>query len=397
MQPPGGGQEAGSGLLGVEPRLHRPAVETQLLLRQRQRLAGRDAQLPLDQVLPGDRFRHRMLHLQPRVHLHEPDAVGAQPVAPVCDELDRAGAAVSHRPRRPDRGGAHRLAHGGLQPGRRSLLDHLLVPALQRAVALEQVHDVAVVVGEHLHLDVARPGHPGFQQHPVVAERRLRLATAGSERGRELVRPVDPAHPLAAAAGDRLDQHRIADPRGLRRQPFPGLVVTQVARRDRHARLGHQRLGGVLEPHGTDRRRRRPDPDQPGRDHRLGEPGILGQEAVARMDRRRPRATGGLQDALRHQVAFARRRRADRHRLVRLGHERRLRVRIREHGDAAYAEPPAGADDPPGDLAAIGDEQGRDHVRPTSGTGRSAATPRSARSATPRSPGPARRASAPDR
>ena len=45
------------------------------LLRQRQRLAGGDAQLPLDQVEPGDHFGHRMLDLQPRVHLHEVERI----------------------------------------------------------------------------------------------------------------------------------------------------------------------------------------------------------------------------------------------------------------------------------------------------------------------------------
>ena len=45
--------------------------EADVRLRQRQRLAGRDAQLPFDQVEPGDHLGHRMLDLQPRVHLHE--------------------------------------------------------------------------------------------------------------------------------------------------------------------------------------------------------------------------------------------------------------------------------------------------------------------------------------
>ena len=48
---------------------------------ERQRLAGGDAELPLDQIEPGDRLGHRMLDLQPRVHLHEPEAVGAQALA----------------------------------------------------------------------------------------------------------------------------------------------------------------------------------------------------------------------------------------------------------------------------------------------------------------------------
>ena len=44
------GQEALVRVLGVDARLDRVAVDRKLLLRQRQRLAGGDAQLPLDQV-----------------------------------------------------------------------------------------------------------------------------------------------------------------------------------------------------------------------------------------------------------------------------------------------------------------------------------------------------------
>ena len=52
-----------------------------LVLRQRQRLAGGDAQLPFDQIEAGDHLGDRMLDLQAGVHLHEPDAVGAQALA----------------------------------------------------------------------------------------------------------------------------------------------------------------------------------------------------------------------------------------------------------------------------------------------------------------------------
>ena len=64
-------------ILGIEPRLDRLAVDRQLVLLLRQLLAARHAQLPFDQVLAGDLLGHRMLDLQPRVHFHEPDAVGA--------------------------------------------------------------------------------------------------------------------------------------------------------------------------------------------------------------------------------------------------------------------------------------------------------------------------------
>ena len=68
-------QEAALGILGIKPRLDGVAVERHCVLRQRQLLAGGDAELPFDQIEAGDRFGHRMLDLQPRVHLHEPEAV----------------------------------------------------------------------------------------------------------------------------------------------------------------------------------------------------------------------------------------------------------------------------------------------------------------------------------
>ena len=77
LEPADARQEALRRILGVEPRLDRVAVDRQLVLRLRQLLAARDAQLPFDQVLAGDLLGHRMLDLQPRVHFHEPDAVGA--------------------------------------------------------------------------------------------------------------------------------------------------------------------------------------------------------------------------------------------------------------------------------------------------------------------------------
>ena len=117
-----------------------------------------------------------MLDLQPGVHLHEVEGVA------LGDELDRARALVADRAG----GVAGGLAHGGAalgrHAGRRRLLHHLLVPALDRAVALEQVDDVAVPVGEHLDLDVPRPGQVALDQHAVVAERGAGLALRQRQR-----------------------------------------------------------------------------------------------------------------------------------------------------------------------------------------------------------------------
>jgi hypothetical protein len=100
----------------------------------------------------------------------------------LSDELDRAGADVADGLGRVDRRLAHRGAALGRHAGRRRLFEHLLVAALHRAVALEQVHAVAVAVAEDLDLDVARALQVFLDQHVLVAEGRLRLALAGGQR-----------------------------------------------------------------------------------------------------------------------------------------------------------------------------------------------------------------------
>src|SRR5436305_243918 len=91
-----------------------------------------------------------MLGLDAGVHLDEVVVVFT-----VDEELARPGAVVVRRLDEPHRSGADLLADFDRQVGRRRLLDELLVPPLQRAVALPQMHDVAVAVAEDLHLDVA--------------------------------------------------------------------------------------------------------------------------------------------------------------------------------------------------------------------------------------------------
>ena len=174
-------------------------------------LAGGDAELPFHQIEAGDRFGDRMLDLQPRVHLHEPEAALFEAAGAVGDEFDRAGALIAGGLGGGDRGVAHAGAQRGAHAGRGRLLDHFLMAALQGAIALVEMDSVAVAVGKNLHLDVARRGDVFLDQHAFVAEGGFRLAHGSGERGLEIGVAVDPAHALAAAAGHRLDQHRVAD------------------------------------------------------------------------------------------------------------------------------------------------------------------------------------------
>ena len=120
------------------------------LLRERQRLARRDAELLGDEVEAGDLLGDAVLHLQARVHLEEEE------LAVLEQHLDGARVHVAARERDLHGRLAHRAARLVGNRGRGRFLDELLVPALRRAVAVAQVHAVAVRVGEDLQLDVAR-------------------------------------------------------------------------------------------------------------------------------------------------------------------------------------------------------------------------------------------------
>ena len=186
-----------------------------------------------------------MLDLHAGVHLQE------EVLAVLAEALDRAGADVVDRARRVGGDLADPLAHAPRRrPGAGRLLDELLVAALDRAVALAEVDDVAVRVGEDLHLDVARVGQVALDVDRRVGEELLALARRALERLLELVLAQRDPEALAAAAARGLDRDRVAD-LGLRsacarRRPsstgsvVPGTIGTPAACMSSRAR--------VLEP-----------------------------------------------------------------------------------------------------------------------------------------------------
>jgi hypothetical protein len=100
-------------------------------------------------------------------------------------------------------------------------------------------------------------------------------------------------------------------------------------------------LAASFRPIARDAGRRRADPDQPRIDHGLRELGILGQEAIAGVDRLRAGRLRRRDDPLAHQIAFPRRRRPDMHCRIGLAHMQRIGVRIRIDRDRADAHPRA--------------------------------------------------------
>src|SRR5260221_10439318 len=129
----------------------------------------------------------------------------------VVEDLHRAGVPVPDR-RRPAGGQLahlHALRRG--QDGARRLLDELLVVSLHRALALAQVHDVALAVAEELDLDVARAGDVLLEVHGAVAERSARLGLGDAETLAELLLVPGDSHAAPAAARARLHDDRESD------------------------------------------------------------------------------------------------------------------------------------------------------------------------------------------
>ena len=248
-------------------------------------------------------------------------------------------------------------------PGAGRLLDDLLVAALHGAVALAEVDGGLVLVGQHLDLDVARVLEELLEVDGGVAEGVLRLGARGVHRVHERGLGVHDAHAAPAAAAGGLDDDGVAD----QRREAPDLLGVVGQRPvgaghagDAHAL--HRRLGRDLVAHHADRGGRRADEDEAGVLHALGEVGVLGEEAVAGVDRLRVGDLGGADDGRDVEVAVARGRRADAHRLVGEHHVLRVRVGLRMDGDRLDAHFAAGALDAQRDLAAVGDEDLLEHL-----------------------------------
>ena len=153
------------------------AGERHVPLLERQPLPRRNPDLLLDDVDAGDELRDRVLDLDAGVDFEEEEAALV-----VEQELEGAGVRVLHRAGRVDDRAAELAAHLLGDRDRRRLLEQLLVPPLDRALALAEVHDRAVVIAEHLDLDVARVLDVLLEVDVADAERGFRLALRGLER-----------------------------------------------------------------------------------------------------------------------------------------------------------------------------------------------------------------------
>src|SRR5207247_2948175 len=299
-----------------------------------------------------------MLNLEPGIDLEEVEASTG-----VDEEFDGAGVRVARGFGDPHRGGTKILAKAVVDRRPRGFLDQLLMTTLHRTIAFAQPDDVAGTIRKDLHLDVPSVLDRTLQIERRLPERCCRLTGGGAPCRLELLALSYRSHPFAATTTGGLEQDGISDPFG--RDPCGGNIGERLGPfRDRDLRFARETAGGSLLAETALHPGRRPDEDQAGIGHRLGEIGVLGKETVARVDGDRAGPPGDLDNPPAVQVALAWRRRADRIGGVGGPNVQRVAVDVAGDGDRADAEIVAGANDAERDLAAIGDEDGGERRSP---------------------------------
>src|SRR5690606_34621422 len=165
------------------------------LVGEQDRIARRDADLLGDEIDARDELRDGVLDLDAGVHLHESE------VAPlVHEELKRTGGRVAALAHRPLDGGRHVTAQLFVDDDAGRFFDELLVPALDRALALAEDPHASAPVAQDLPLDVARLFDEALAVEIAVVEAGDRLGLGLGECATHLLRAPDDLHAAAAAA-----------------------------------------------------------------------------------------------------------------------------------------------------------------------------------------------------
>ena len=150
------GSEVVGGVLGRDPALDgMPLCLDRLLagnadLRIGQLASLGDQDLALDDVDSGDDLGDGVLDLEPGIDLDEVERAGLV----IDQELDGAGVLVTDLSADRECRLADGVAYRWVEVGGRGDLDDLLMPPLDRAIALVEVNQMAVPIAQKLHLDV---------------------------------------------------------------------------------------------------------------------------------------------------------------------------------------------------------------------------------------------------
>ena len=245
-----------------------------------QRFSLGDEDLGADDVDAGDLFGDGMFDLHAGVYFDEVEIAGFH----IHQAFDGARAFIVHM-------GADFAAQfadfGALllaQIGGGGAFDDLLVAALDRAVALVQMVNVALFIAEDLHFDMA-----GAQDHL------LQIALAIAESGFGLAAPFahfllqflfghDRSHPAPAATPRSFEHQRIADLGRLGADRVHVFAQHFGGGDDRHARLHRDAASRGFVPQGAHRLGPRSDEGDAVLLAGIDEFRVFRQQAIARVD-----------------------------------------------------------------------------------------------------------------
>ena len=183
-------------VFGVDAAFEAVPAELDVLLFEREGLPVGEPDLLLDEIDAGHHFGDGMLHLDAGVHFHEEEVVVL-----IEQELDGTDIPVVHGFDGFDGDAADFPAELFVDGRRRCFFEKLLMPALDRAVALAEMHDMPTMVGDNLHFDMAGLKKISFEVDGIVAERGLRLRLRGLKRASEILSLIDDAHAASAPTG----------------------------------------------------------------------------------------------------------------------------------------------------------------------------------------------------
>ena len=250
-----GGRKTVVGILSIQPYFDGVAGGPRWFAFQVS--AARDVNLQLDQIEPGGAFGHRMLDLQPRVHLHEKES----PLFRLVQEFHRAGVAVARGLAQAYRCFAQSLILFGRKRRRRRFLKNLLVAALNGAVAHPACPGCSMVVGDDLHLNVARsPLNELLHENGRVAKGLECFGASALESFWKLAGLTNPANSVTPTPSGGLNKEWVAQVfrvvfgvgERLYRAVAPGgyldlLLLGQAFRRDLIAHAPHHIAIGADE------------------------------------------------------------------------------------------------------------------------------------------------------
>ena len=321
-----------------------------------QPLAGSNPQLRLHQVDAGNRFRHRMLHLNARIHLDKVDRAVL-----IHQELDRPSILIADLGQAALQRRTQMLADLRRHLQTRRLLDQLLMAPLDRAFALKEHLDIPVLVRQYLKLDMPRPLNEFLHVHLAVAEGICRLLRSRRIQIRQLLSRSHNPHPASAATSLGLQNHRITNLiRPLER--VLGIGNNSIrSRQNRHLGLLHRLARFFLLAHQARHLRRRAYELDVRNPADLGEIRILAQQAIAGMDRIHIRNLRRRNHRRHIEIAVARPRRTNADRLIRKPHMQRIAIRLAIDSNRLDAQLFAGTNDAQRNFAAIGNENFTQH------------------------------------